>query len=122
MFAPHCVVLQKAGNHMEHTLLASYVSLVIGYLIMDSPAHQRIVRRLLRNGRFTEMVLVLEKYYTFMNLTASVSRVGILYWIVCSMFEFQLTGDKSNSHPTVRVVRSGAHQTDQNDYGVLQEL
>lgn len=54
-------------------MLASYVSLLIGYLVMDAPDHQRTVRRLLRNGRFTEMVLVLEKYYNFMNLTASVS-------------------------------------------------
>lgn len=58
---------------MDLTMLAAYAGLVCGYLIMDSPAHQLAVRRLLRNGRFAEMVVVLEKYYTFMNLTNSVS-------------------------------------------------
>lgn len=63
---------------MEHTLLASYVSLLIGYLIMDSAANQSRVRKLVRNGSFTAMVQVLDKYYTFMNLTASVSLSHIL--------------------------------------------
>lgn len=67
-------VIQRAGTHMEHTLLASYVSLLIGYLIMDSAANQSRVRKLVRNCSFTAMVQVLDKYYTFMNLTASVSE------------------------------------------------
>ena len=29
-------VLQKAGRHMEDTLIASYVTLIIGYLIKDN--------------------------------------------------------------------------------------
>lgn len=29
-------VLQKAGRHMEHTLIAAYVVLLLGYLIMDN--------------------------------------------------------------------------------------
>lgn len=64
---------------MEHTLLASYVSLLIGYLIMDSPENQSRVRKLVRNSSFATMVQVLDKYYTFMNLTASVSIIQIDY-------------------------------------------
>ena len=30
------LVLQKAGRHMEDTLIASYVTLIIGYLIKDN--------------------------------------------------------------------------------------
>jgi len=29
-------VLQKAGRHMEHTLIGAYVVLLLGYLIMDN--------------------------------------------------------------------------------------
>jgi hypothetical protein len=29
-------VLQKAGRNMEHTLIAAYVGLLLGYLIMDN--------------------------------------------------------------------------------------
>lgn len=54
-------------------MLASYVSLLIGYLIMDNEAHEVKIRNFLRKGRFTEMVQILEKYYNFMNLTTSVS-------------------------------------------------
>lgn len=68
-------VLQKAGHHMEHTMLASYVCLLIGHLIMDSDRHQAKIRTYLKNGQFAEMVQILEKYYNFMNLTASVSIV-----------------------------------------------
>jgi hypothetical protein len=30
-----CLVLHKAGRHMEDTLIASYVTLIIGYLIIE---------------------------------------------------------------------------------------
>ncbi len=30
------LVLQKAGRHMEDTLIASYITLIIGYLIKDN--------------------------------------------------------------------------------------
>lgn len=66
-------VLQKAGNHMEHTLLASYLCLLVGHLVMDCKTNELQVRGYLRNGKFDEMVQILDKYYNFMNLTASVS-------------------------------------------------
>lgn len=66
-------VIQKAGNHMEHTFLASYVCLLIGHLILDSNDNEIKIRSFLRDQKFTEMVQILEKYYNFLNLTASVS-------------------------------------------------
>lgn len=66
-------VLQKAGNHMEHTFLASYVCLLIGNLIMECKQHEVDVREILRSKTFVDMVQILEKYYNFLNLTASVS-------------------------------------------------
>lgn len=74
-------VLQKAGNHMEHTMLASYVCLLVGHLVMDCGKHELSIRKCLRDESFEPMVQILEKYYNFMNLTASVSsneRLSIL--------------------------------------------
>lgn len=58
---------------MEHTFLASYVCLLIGNLMMECKEHEMIVRKILRNQSFVDMVQILDKYYNFLNLTASVS-------------------------------------------------
>lgn len=79
-------VLQKAGHHMEHTMLASYVCILVGHLVIDCKAHEQDIRRYLVNGQFTEMVQILEKYYNFMNLTASVSYCfGCIFAITISI-------------------------------------
>lgn len=69
------LVIQKAGNHMEHTILGSIASLLVGFLITSHRNNEIEVRRHLRNGEFSEMVSTLEKYYEFMNLTVSVSII-----------------------------------------------
>lgn len=58
---------------MEHTFLASYVGLLIGHLILDNRNHEQQIRAYLQDQKFTAMIQILEKYYNFMNLTASVS-------------------------------------------------
>ena len=76
---------------MEDTLIASYVTLIIGYLIKDNKVslarsctdklihvfffqeHEAQVRQLLPDSNFSKMTAVLKKFYNFMNLTASVS-------------------------------------------------
>lgn len=74
-------VLQKAGNHMEHTFLASYVCLLIGNLIMECKQHEMEVRKILRNQSFKDMYQILDKYHNFLNLTASVSTFQRLFWL-----------------------------------------
>merc|ERR1719433_1035034 len=64
-------LLQKAGRHMEDTLIASYVTLIIGYLIKDNSDHESHIRSLLPCNDFSLMTAVLKKFYNFMNLTAS---------------------------------------------------
>jgi len=64
-------LLQKAGRHMEDTLIASYVTLIIGYLIKDNSDHESHIRALLPGNDFSIMTAVLKKFYNFMNLTAS---------------------------------------------------
>lgn len=58
---------------MEHTILGSIASLLVGFLITNHENNEIEVRRHLRNEKFSEMVGTLEKYYEFMNLTVSVS-------------------------------------------------
>ncbi|XP_011162154.1 protein wings apart-like [Solenopsis invicta] len=72
-------LLQKAGRHMEHTLIGSYVVLLLGYLIMDNKEYESLVRSRLPDKNFATMVSVLQKFFNFMNLTASneVSSCGI---------------------------------------------
>ncbi|XP_053949793.1 protein wings apart-like [Anastrepha ludens] len=64
-------LLKNSGHHMEHTIKGSYAALLIGHLITDNEEYEALVRRHLRGNGFKEIVSVLEKYYTFMDLTCS---------------------------------------------------
>nr|CAD7587471.1 unnamed protein product [Timema genevievae] len=73
-------LLQKAGRNMEHTLIGAYISLLLGYLIMDSKVggllvprtdYELYVRQCLPEGNFEVMGSVLQKVLNFMTLTAS---------------------------------------------------
>ncbi|KAH8332068.1 hypothetical protein KR067_011710 [Drosophila pandora] len=64
-------LVQRAGHHMEHTLKGSYAAILVGNLIADNEQFEALVRRQLRGNSFKEIVGVLEKYHTFMNLTSS---------------------------------------------------
>ncbi|EDW82531.2 uncharacterized protein Dwil_GK25084 [Drosophila willistoni] len=72
-------LLQRAGHHMEHTLKGSYAAILIGNLIADNEQHEAIVRRQLRGNSFKEIVNVLEKYHTFMNLTSSLEAAFVAH-------------------------------------------
>ncbi|XP_005183188.2 protein wings apart-like isoform X1 [Musca domestica] len=64
-------LLQKAGHHMEHSLKGTYTAILIGHLITDNEEYEAIVRSHVHGNGFKEIIGVLEKYYNFMNLTAS---------------------------------------------------
>lgn len=55
-------------------MLASYICLLVGYLMTGNEENQSTIRKFLPDGTFSNMVNILDKYYNFMNLTASVSR------------------------------------------------
>ncbi|EZA51428.1 hypothetical protein DMN91_007039 [Ooceraea biroi] len=69
-------LLQKAGRHMEHTLIAAYVVLLLGYLVMDNKEYEALVRSRLPDNNFATMLSVLQKFFNFMNLTASQNEVS----------------------------------------------
>lgn len=66
-------MLQNSGTHMEFTILGSFTSTLIGFIIMNNKNNEAVARKCLRNGKFNEMVAVLKQYYEFLNLTVSVS-------------------------------------------------
>ncbi|CAG9766779.1 unnamed protein product [Ceutorhynchus assimilis] len=70
-------LLQKAGTHMEYTFLASYIVMLVGFLIMDSSEHQDNIRQFLRGNNFSDMVELLKKFFNFMNLTASTEASSV---------------------------------------------
>lgn len=59
---------------MEHSLKGTYTAILIGHLITDNEEYEAIVRSHVHGNGFKEIIGVLEKYYNFMNLTASVSK------------------------------------------------
>lgn len=96
-------VLHKAGRHMEDSMVAAYVALLLGYITMNNGAshiflvlrllfkldacelyitvvyssiqeYERQVKELLPEKKFTLMVVVLKKFYEFLKLTANVSN------------------------------------------------
>ncbi|XP_077288257.1 cohesin release factor wings apart-like [Arctopsyche grandis] len=64
-------LLQKAGTHMEHTMVGSYIVLLLGHVVMESTENEIKVRNMLPNPTFQDMLTVLKRYFSFLNLTAS---------------------------------------------------
>ncbi|KAL1115683.1 hypothetical protein AAG570_005973 [Ranatra chinensis] len=67
------VLLQKAGRHMEHTLVGAYVAILLGYMTLENEEYERLVRSYMPNRSYEVMLSVLQKFYNFMTLTAAVS-------------------------------------------------
>nr|AKD43181.1 wapl-RA [Drosophila melanogaster] len=72
-------LVQRAGHHMEHTLKGSYAAILVGNLIADNELYESVVRRQLRGNSFKEIIGVLEKYHTFMNLTSSLEAAFVAH-------------------------------------------
>lgn len=64
---------------MEYTFLASYIAMLVGFLIKDNPEYEDNVRHFLKEKSFKVMVEILKKFFSFMNLTASVSFIFYYY-------------------------------------------
>ncbi|VVC31838.1 WAPL domain,Armadillo-like helical,Wings apart-like protein [Cinara cedri] len=71
------LLVEKAGQNMQHTMLASYIAILLGYITMDDKKYLEFVGQQLPDGRFTAMLAVLDKYLNFMKLTAAPGTKGI---------------------------------------------
>ena len=63
--------LHKAGKQLEDSCVASYVALLLGFLIEDNYMYAERVRDYLPDRSFESMVHILKKFYNFMNLASS---------------------------------------------------
>ncbi|CAG9787264.1 unnamed protein product [Diatraea saccharalis] len=66
-------LLSRAGTHMEHTMVGAYIALLLGHVAVAGPEHAAAVRA--RVPTYAPLLPTLNKYYTFLSLTASVSIV-----------------------------------------------
>merc|ERR1711936_582900 len=63
-------LIGKAGNHMESTLVAAYVGLVMGYLVQNSDDYECRIREYLPSRNFKDVVAVLAKLLNFIKMTS----------------------------------------------------
>merc|ERR1712135_186162 len=68
--------LDKAEEHMEQTMIASYTALVIGCIIRGNRSNAQTIKQYMKEDTFTIMIAVLKKFQTFMALTAVISKKG----------------------------------------------
>ncbi|KAF0302287.1 Protein wings apart-like [Amphibalanus amphitrite] len=62
-------LIQKAGHHMEKTVIAAYIGVLVGHLVMDNPEREAAVRAQLNGNKFSDVIEVLRKLLSFMDLT-----------------------------------------------------
>ncbi|ESP03811.1 hypothetical protein LOTGIDRAFT_185128 [Lottia gigantea] len=68
--------LHKAGKHMENSIVASYIALLLGCLIRDNKDYVDSVKFYLPNQSFEAMIKTLKKFLGFMNLTIAIGNTG----------------------------------------------
>ncbi|XP_041362493.1 LOW QUALITY PROTEIN: wings apart-like protein homolog [Gigantopelta aegis] len=68
--------LHKASKHMENSIIAAYVGLLIGCLIQDNSDYVEQVRDHLPNRSYEPVIRILKKFLGFMNLTNAVDNTG----------------------------------------------
>ncbi|XP_067950851.1 wings apart-like protein homolog [Watersipora subatra] len=66
-------VLHKAGRHMEDTIVASYIALLIGVIVQHNPDYIDTIKRLLKDNSFDEIISVLQKFLSFMKMADAAS-------------------------------------------------
>lgn len=67
-------VVAKSGKHMEHSIIAACVSLLLGCTIQQNPQGKGDISHLLPNGSFEPLIDVLTKLREFANLAVSFSH------------------------------------------------
>lgn len=68
--------LHKAGKHMENSIVASYIALLLGCVIQDNTVFVGQVKEHLPSGNFEDMIMMLKKFLSFMNLTTAIGSSG----------------------------------------------
>ena len=64
-------VVAKSGKHMEHSIIAACISLLLGCAVQDDPQGKANVSKLLPNESFDPLLDVLRKLHEFAHLAVS---------------------------------------------------
>jgi len=68
-------LINKAGSHMESSIIAAYIGLVLGYLTVESEDFECRIREYLPTRDFVSMVAILERLNKFMEMTSNGSAI-----------------------------------------------
>ncbi|EEC15074.1 hypothetical protein IscW_ISCW011681, partial [Ixodes scapularis] len=63
------VTLQKAGKHMEHSIICAYIALLLGCVVQNNKEFAEKLREHTPDGNFVVLVEALKKFHNFINLT-----------------------------------------------------
>lgn len=61
--------LQKAGKHMEHSIVCAYIALLLGCAVQNNKELAEKLREYTPEGKFEPLVDALKKFHNFINLT-----------------------------------------------------
>lgn len=61
--------LQKAGKHMEHSIVCAYIALLLGCAVQNNKELAERLREHTPDGKFLLLVEALKKFHNFINLT-----------------------------------------------------
>ena len=64
--------LHQAGQHLQDSVLASYAALLIGLLVKHNHDNIGFVKDSLPSKSFSELIGMMKKFVSFMNMTVSV--------------------------------------------------
>ncbi|KAM3966904.1 cohesin release factor wings apart-like [Aphomia sociella] len=89
-------LLARAGTHMEHTMVGAYIALLLGHAAGAATAAAAALRR--RLPAYAPLLPTLNKYYTFLALTAS-AEAGVVQHVKATkrIIDFMEASDRENS-------------------------
>lgn len=61
--------LQKAGKHMEHSIVCAYIALLLGCAVQNNKELTEKLREISSEGKFDLLANALKKFHNFVNLT-----------------------------------------------------
>ncbi|VDO38640.1 unnamed protein product [Haemonchus placei] len=71
--------MSKASAHMEDSVVASYVALLIGCLLQQNEGHAAIVRSHLQGGSFATMIDQLQRFLDFMKIAVGSDAIVVIF-------------------------------------------
>ncbi|CAG0917822.1 unnamed protein product [Notodromas monacha] len=69
-------LVSKAGKHMEETIIGANTAMLLTHCIWDNPGREEALRQLLPEKNFSRLIGLVEKYFNFVKLTATIGNTG----------------------------------------------